>query len=211
VPLSAGSQASFIIATLPAGPHTITAQYIAGTGFAASSGSAAQTVNPAPLTVTANNQTNITGDANPPFTASYYGFVLGEDPGVLGGMLTFSTPATTSSPPGMYAITPGGLTSNDYAITFVSGTLTVLSFAQATTNLVNQVTAASLDHSLENSLVRILEAAIDSFNRGHDTAGVNQLEAFENHVRAQSGHMIDAALADALLAYAQRIIKVVPG
>jgi autotransporter-associated beta strand protein len=211
VPLGAGGQASLMIATLPAGPHTITAQYNADSGFTASAASTGQTVNPAPLTVTADNQSKITGEANPTFTVSYSGFVLGQDPSVLGGMLTFSTPATTTSPPGMYAITPAGLTSGNYAITFASGTLTVLSFAQATTNLVNQVTAANLDHGLDNSLVSILDAAIDSFNRGNNTAAVNQLGAFENHVRAQSGHKIDAALADALLAYAQRIINVVPG
>jgi autotransporter-associated beta strand protein len=208
VSLGGTGQATFTIATLPAGPHTITAQYSGDTGFAASSGSASQTVNPAPLTVTANDQTKITGEVNPAFTASYSGFVLGEDPGVLGGTLSFSTPATTSSPPGLYAITPSGLTSGNYTITFVSGTLTVLSFAQATTNLVNQVTAANLDQGLTNSLVSILEAAIDSFNRGNNTAAVNQLGAFENHVRAQRGHLIDAALADALTAYADRIIKV---
>jgi hypothetical protein len=208
VPLGGNGQATFPIATLPAGPHTITARYSGGTGFTVSSGSAGQTVNPAPLTVTANDQTKITGEVNPPFTASYSGFVLGEGPGVLGGTLTFSTLATTSSPPGTYAITPGGLTSSNYAITFVSGTLTVLSFAQATTNLVNQVIAANLDHGLESSLVSILDAAIDSFNRGDNTAAVNQLGAFENHVHAQRGKKIDAALADALTAYAQRIINV---
>ena len=210
VPLNAAGQASFMIATLPAGPHTITAQYN-GSGFAASSGNTSQTVNRAALTVTADDQTKITGEANPPFTVSYSGFVLGEGPGVLGGTPNFSTPATTGSPPGIYAITPSGLTSSNYAITFVSGTLTVLSFAQATTNLVNQVTAAHLDHGLENSLLSILQAAIDSFNRGDNTAGENQLRAFQNHVRAQRGQEIDAALADALLAYAERIINVVPG
>jgi autotransporter-associated beta strand protein len=208
VPLGGNGQAAFTIATLSAGPHTITAQY-SGTGLAASSDSTGQTVSPAPLTVTANDQTKITGEGNPPFTVSYSGFVLGEGPGVLGGTLTFSTLATTSSPPGMYAVTSGGLTSSNYAIMFVSGTLTVLSFAQATTNLVNQVTAANLVHGLENALVSILEAAIDSFNSGNMTAGVNQLTAFEHQVRAQSGYLIDAALADALTAYAQRIINAV--
>jgi autotransporter-associated beta strand protein len=210
VPLDGNGQAALTLATLPAGPHTITAQYNPGAGFAASSASAGQTVNPAPLTVTANDLTKIAGEPNPTFTVSYSGFVLGEGPGVLGGAPTFSTPATTGSPPGTYAITPGGLTSGNYAITFVSGTLTVLSFAQATTNLVNQVTAANLDHGVENSLVSILDAAIDSFNRGDNTAGVNQLGAFKNHVRAQRGQEIEAGLADALLAYAQRIITVAP-
>jgi hypothetical protein len=45
---------------------------------------------------------------------------------VLGGTLAFATPATVASPPGSYAITPSGLTSSNYAITFVDGTLSVL-------------------------------------------------------------------------------------
>jgi sugar lactone lactonase YvrE len=82
-------------------------------------------VTPAPLTVTANDQTIIQGEALPAFTARYSGFVLGEGPSVLGGTLTFSTPATAGSPPGFYTITPGDLTAVNYAITFVSGTLLV--------------------------------------------------------------------------------------
>jgi autotransporter-associated beta strand protein len=70
VPLDAAGQASFTIATLPAEPHTITAQYNPGTGFAGSSASVGQTVNPAPLTVTADDQTKIYGELNPPFTAT---------------------------------------------------------------------------------------------------------------------------------------------
>ena len=96
---------------------------------------------PAPLTVAANNQTKITEQANPPFTVSYSDFVLGEGPSVLGGTLTYSTTVTNSSPPGTYAITPAGLTSGNYAIKFVSGTLTVISYSQATTNLQAQVDA----------------------------------------------------------------------
>jgi len=83
------------------------------------------TVTPARLTVTADNQTKIYGQPNPVFTASYSGFVLGQDPSVLRGTLTFSTPATITSPVGNYPITPSGLTATNYAITFISGTLTV--------------------------------------------------------------------------------------
>jgi hypothetical protein len=39
--------------------------------------------------------------------------------------LTFSTPATATSPTGPYPITPAGLTSSDYTISFVPGTLTI--------------------------------------------------------------------------------------
>jgi hypothetical protein len=82
-------------------------------------------VSPTPLTVTANSTSKVAGQPNPTFTAAYSGFVNGEAPGVLGGSLTFSTPATTTSPVGNYPITPTGLTSANYAITFVDGNLQV--------------------------------------------------------------------------------------
>ena len=190
-------------------PYAITYSY-AGDGVSTeASATKTLTVTPAPLTITADNLTKLAGEANPTFTVSYSGFVLGQGPGVLGSSLTFNTTATASSPPGTYAITPGGLTSDNYAITFVSGTLTVLSYAQATNNLVAQVNGAGLPQGTQNSLNSQLQAAIDSFNRGQTTAGVNQLSAFINHVSAQSGKQIDAALADALIAYAQRIINAV--
>jgi hypothetical protein len=90
-------------------------------------------VNKAALTVTANNASKTYGDANPAFTASYSGFVNGEGPGNLGGTLTFSTPATQSSPVGSYAITPSGYTSSNYAITYVAGTLTIIKANQTIT------------------------------------------------------------------------------
>jgi Tol biopolymer transport system component len=167
------------------------------------------TVNPASLTITANDATKIQGEANPTFSASYSGFVLGQDPGVLSGTLTFSTKAKAGSPPGTYAITPGGLTSSNYAITFVSGTLTVLSYGQATTNLQAQVDAGGLDQGIQSSLDTQLQAAIALFTAGDTTDGVSQLGAFINHVRAQRGKHIDAALADAFIASAQRIISAV--
>jgi hypothetical protein len=60
-----------------------------------------------------------------------------------------------------------------------------------------------------NSLTSKLEAAINSFNLGNTTAGGTQLQAFQNEVQAQRGHMIDAALADVLIAAAHRIINAI--
>jgi hypothetical protein len=90
-----------------------------------------------------------------------------------------------------------------------SSTLTVLSVSQATTNLEDQVDAAGLAQGLRNALDSRLQAAIDSLDRGNEAAAVNQLQAFENQVRAQRGKKIDAAQADALIAYAEGIINVV--
>jgi Ca2+-binding RTX toxin-like protein len=83
-------------------------------------------VTPATLTVTANNATRACGQANPTFSVSYNGFVNGDTATTLSGTLSFSTPATTSSAAGTYAITPSGLTCRNYTITFVNGTLTIL-------------------------------------------------------------------------------------
>ena len=49
----------------------------------------------------------------------------GEGVGMLGGSLTFVTTATAASHVGHYSVVPTGLTSNNYAIQFVGGTLTV--------------------------------------------------------------------------------------
>ena len=83
------------------------------------------TVDPAPLTVTANDASRTYGAANPDFAASFDGFVLGEDAGALGGALDFATDADRASPVGRYTVTPGGLTSGNYAISYAPGTLTV--------------------------------------------------------------------------------------
>ena len=79
-----------------------------------------------PLSVTTNNATKLQGQPNPAFTVSYTGFVDGDSPSNLGGTLSFTTNATTTSPVGAYTVTPGGWTSSKYTITFVSGTLKVM-------------------------------------------------------------------------------------
>jgi hypothetical protein len=79
----------------------------------------------APLTITANNVTRRVGASSPAFTARYEGFVNGDGPADLDGTLSFTTGATASSPPGTYPIVPGGLSSSNYDISYVNGTLTV--------------------------------------------------------------------------------------
>ncbi|MFC7666978.1 MBG domain-containing protein [Hymenobacter humi] len=87
-------------------------------------------VNPAALTVTANSVANVQySDIVPAFTASYSGFVYGET--AVGGTLSFTTTAkletnrAVSSGPGTYQITPGGLTSSNYNITYTSANFVV--------------------------------------------------------------------------------------
>ena len=83
------------------------------------------TVTKAPLTVTASSATISVDAPLPVFTAQMSGFVLGETASVLGGTLTFTTPSGANTVAGTYAVTPGGLTSDNYSIAYVAGVLTV--------------------------------------------------------------------------------------
>src|SRR5262249_39130767 len=87
-----------------------------------------------PLTVTAIDANKVYGQPNPAFAASYSGFANGDTAASLGGTLTFSTPATTTSPVGSYPVTPSGVTSANYSITFASGTLTVTPASASASN-----------------------------------------------------------------------------
>jgi len=97
------------------------------TNFNSASASVQINVSKAPLSITANNAARQYGQANPTFTATYSGFVNGENPSVLTGTLACSSPATPSSPVSgtPYTITCSGQSSNNYAITYVAGQLTV--------------------------------------------------------------------------------------
>ncbi len=97
------------------------------------------TVNPAALTITADNQTKTPGAANPALTITYSGFVNGDDATSLSTQPTVSTTASATSAAGVYAITVSGAASANYNITYVAGTFTVtnptissVSLAQAT-------------------------------------------------------------------------------
>ena len=95
-------------------------------------GSATNTlvINKATLTVTADNKTKIYGMPNPPLTASYNGFVGGENASVLSSPVVLSTTATTTSGAGKYPITASGAAAANYTIQYVNGTLQVISTPQ---------------------------------------------------------------------------------
>jgi hypothetical protein len=82
-------------------------------------------INKAPLTVTAANKTKVQGAANPPLTYAYSGFVNGDDAGDIDTPPVATTTATANSPAGTYPITVSGGSDNNYAFTYVAGTLTI--------------------------------------------------------------------------------------
>ena len=85
------------------------------------------TIGPATLTVTADPKTATEGDGLPVFTASYSGFVNGDNQGVLTGAPAFSTDAPSGPPVGTWNIfvTVGTLADPNYTFSFVNGVLTV--------------------------------------------------------------------------------------
>lgn len=97
------------------------------------------TIDKAPLTIKANDKTIGYGDDPDNAGVTYTGFVgnPAETETVLGGTLSYSYTTSGDDPhpytpydaqygnQGTYVITPSGLTSTNYNITFISGTLTV--------------------------------------------------------------------------------------
>jgi hypothetical protein len=80
---------------------------------------------PASLAIKADDAGKVFGAPMPSLTATFTGFVNGDGPGNLLGSLALTTSATSTSPPGAYSIVPGGVSSPNYAISFVPGTLTI--------------------------------------------------------------------------------------
>jgi autotransporter-associated beta strand protein len=106
-------------------------------------------INPAPLTVTADNQTRLYGAADPTFTVSYSGFVNGETLATSGitGAASLTAADTADSPVGSYtiAIAADTLAAQNYAFTLVNGTLTVTqeTIAVASAEVMATLTASS--------------------------------------------------------------------
>ena len=101
--------------------------------YSAKAGSVTTKINKANLTITADNKTMTYGGAVPTYTYTGTGFVNGETASVLGGTASYTvknssgTAVTISKTTnaGTYTITPSGLSSNNYNITYKAGTLTI--------------------------------------------------------------------------------------
>ena len=123
-----------------AGSYTAKAVFSLADGFSADNYeivngadlTAAWSIDKAALTITADSYESVPyGSAAPAFAANYSGFVNGETEAVLGGELVFSCKYDTADAakrkPDNYPIVPGGLTSNNYEISYVNGNLEVIS------------------------------------------------------------------------------------
>ena len=82
-------------------------------------------IDQADLKITADNASMSAGSALPVFTATYSGFVNGDDASSLTTAPKITTTATSASPTGVYPITVSGAVDANYIISYVSGKLTV--------------------------------------------------------------------------------------
>ncbi len=132
--LTLNATASFADANAGSG-KTVTAAYSLadGTGLAGNYQLAAATATTtadiarANLSVTAKNDSRLVGGT--PYAGgngvSYSGFVAGETAAVLGGALSYGGSSQGASAVGSYAITPGGYSAANYALSYFDGVLTI--------------------------------------------------------------------------------------
>ena len=109
----------------PAGSYPITATGAVDPNYNIIYVPGTLTINPAPLTITANNATKAYGAAMPALSVGYSGFVNGDTSASLTATPTVSTTGTSSSPAGNYPITATGAVDPNYTIAYVQGTLTI--------------------------------------------------------------------------------------
>ena len=105
------------------GPYPITASGAVDPDYTIGYVAGALTVTPAPLTIMADNQTNVYGAALPSLTASYSGFVNGDSASSLTALPTLATTATAGShvAGSPYPITASGAVDADYTIGYTPG------------------------------------------------------------------------------------------
>jgi uncharacterized protein YjbI with pentapeptide repeats len=95
-------------------------------------------INPAPLTITANDKTITYGGAAPAFNAQANGFVNGDISSVVSGLSCSAKdangqPVGNATAAGSYPITCAGGSAANYSLSYVPGTLTIAKAATSTT------------------------------------------------------------------------------
>jgi hypothetical protein len=96
------------------------------------------------------------------------------------------------------------------AIGMASETIEVITAGEAVDLLIAQVNEANLDRKNKRPFTATLKAVVASFDRGNNTSGRNQLQAFENKVRAQIGQT-HPGLASQWISLAQAISNAAAG
>ena len=116
-----------------AGTYPVTPKGITSDKYGISFVAGTLTVTKKALTITATDKTMTAGGTEPEYTVTASGFVSGEDMSDLTGTIEFDildsnddpVADVTAAAAGTYKIVPKGVSSNNYEISFVAGTLTI--------------------------------------------------------------------------------------
>jgi gliding motility-associated-like protein len=114
-------------------------------------------IDPKGLTIKADDKLKNQGTTNPTLTASYTGFVNGDNNSVLTVQPVITTTALTNSNPGTYPITVSGATAQNYNISYQSGLLTVVTGAITDIAIIN--TALYENSSIGTSFAQLSSTA----------------------------------------------------
>lgn len=115
-------------------------------------------VTAAPLTISVGSYTMRQGDPMPLFTATYSGFRNNEGEEVLSVKPQFACEANENSAPGTYKVGASCAEAKNYAIEYVSGTLTILSAVTSDEMAVSTTTAGSLSTEIGNSMWKTIRS-----------------------------------------------------
>ena len=165
-------------------------------------------ITPAPLTVTADSKTEVYGAGMPVLTASYSGLVNGDTPASLAGLPMVTTTATASSHVGSYAITASDAASSDYAINYLTGTLSITP-AALTITAVNEA-------EVYGSGLPALTASYDGLVNGDTAASLTTLPSISttasasSHVGSYAITVSGAASSDYTISYVSGSLSVTP-
>jgi regulation of enolase protein 1 (concanavalin A-like superfamily) len=113
-------------ASSAAGNYAIAPSGAAAANYTLSYAAGTLAVQPAALTITADDASKLYGAALPALTARYSGFVNGDTAASLSTPPTLTTVATASSAAGNYAVTPSGAAAANYTLSYTPGMLVVL-------------------------------------------------------------------------------------
>ena len=197
---------------VPGNPFAITASGAVDSNYTISYESGILTVTPAPLTISADDQTMAYGAALPTLTVSYSGFVNGDTTNNLTTQPTITTTATASShvSGNPYAITASGAVDPDYTISYVNGTLNVTPVALLIT--------ANYQTTVYGAALPALTASYTGFVNGDTSASLTTPPALTTTATPTS-HVVDnpytitasgAVDADYTISYAAGIMTVTP-
>jgi sugar lactone lactonase YvrE len=185
--LTAGS-ATFSLAALPPGAHTLTASYRGdGINPAATSAISTVTLGAATVIATASPQTIEYGQPIPALTGSLSG-VLAQDSGNVAAV--FSTTAAALSPPGIYpvAATLTGPDSGDYNVVMATGSGS-LQIVTAAASVVEQ----PLAQASYAGLPLLLAVHVSTTTQGTPTGAVNFLDGGTTVATAQLANGVASA------------------